>query len=428
MLSLVRERYEVLEVKGQGGQGAVMRARDIVHERQVALKVRALRGGEDQATLLQEARVLLGVRPHPNLPVLREDFVMGDCYHLVMDWIEGRDLRQVLQEDGSPGLPPEQVLGYLAEVAGALDHLHAHEPPVVHQDVKPANLLLTADGRVVLVDFGISWHRKLPGAGARGTRDYAAPEVVCEGPSPASDIFSLAVTAYTLLTGAPPRPGVQPELPGPHGDAMMSVLRRGLAIDPRRRPHSASDLVAGLRAAAGLAPPAPAPTSTGGERRRSWSGTRPGRGRHVAAAASAFAVVALVAAWLTLGPPARHGPGPASRGGAATSSGAAPFQLIGEGRSSCPRGYLCVWEAGGFRGRGLAIFGTERHWDALPAPFRFVTAGIGSAFDNGYPETLPNVALYPGDSFSGMPLVVMNGTAIGSIGPAATHIASDRWF
>jgi len=185
-----------------------MRALDVVHQRHVALKVKALPQGEDWKAGLEEARVLFTVRPHPNLALLREDFVLEDRYYLVMDWIEGRNLRQVLSAEGTPGLPPERVLDYLKQAGEAVDHLHAHDPPVMHQDLKPSNFVLTSEGRVVLVDFGICSPARSNGSVARLTPDYAAPEVFTDGPSPSSDIFSLAATGYALLTGAPPRPGV----------------------------------------------------------------------------------------------------------------------------------------------------------------------------------------------------------------------------
>jgi predicted Ser/Thr protein kinase len=247
----VRERYQVLATAGRGGQGTVLRALDVVHQRHVAIKVRGVRSEHEREAVLEEARILLTVRPHPNLPLLREDFTEGDRYYLVMDWIEGRDLAQVLHEEGGPGLPFDRVLDHLSQAAEALDHLHDHDPPVVHQDVKPANLVLTADGRVILVDFGIARNREGPGTAPRGTHDYVPPEVASgDSPTSASDIFSLAVTAYALLTGAPPRPEVRPNLGDRPSEGVIRALRRGLAIDPARRPPSAAAFVEALRAGA----------------------------------------------------------------------------------------------------------------------------------------------------------------------------------
>ena len=114
--------------------------------------------------------------PHPNLPLVREDFFDGDRYVIAMDWVEGIDLARVLQTRGHPGLAPSLVMNWLADAAAALAHLHTQHPPVVHGDVKPANLILGPEGRVTLVDFGVS---STPGLSPRrsGTRGYIAPEV-----------------------------------------------------------------------------------------------------------------------------------------------------------------------------------------------------------------------------------------------------------
>lgn len=243
---LVRDRYENLGVVGRGGQGEVIRALDHVHDRLVALKVRHLGSEAERDALLGEARILLGVHPHPNLPLVREDFVIADRYYLVMDWIEGRDLRRVLELEGLPGLDFKRVLGYLAQAATALDHLHDQDPPVVHQDVKPANLILTQKGRVVLVDCGISSRFGASRPEHWGTPDYAAPELTIGNLTPAYDVYGLAVTAYTLFAGAPPRPEVRPFFNGlsdSEAEGVLRALRRGLATDPARRPPSASALV-----------------------------------------------------------------------------------------------------------------------------------------------------------------------------------------
>ena len=178
MAELIRDRYEPLEVAGKGGQGEVVRALDRQHDRLVALKVRTLE--DSREAILSEARILLGLRPHPNLPLVREDFFLDDRYVMVVDWVDGKSLQQVLEERGDPGLPATSVLAYLRQVADALDHLHRHATPIVHQDVKPANAILTGDGRVVLVDFGLLRELgvgSLDSAALRaGTPAYMSPE------------------------------------------------------------------------------------------------------------------------------------------------------------------------------------------------------------------------------------------------------------
>jgi YVTN family beta-propeller protein len=250
---LIRERYEPVEVVGRGGQGEVLRAIDTLHDRLVALKVRETGSAEEQQGLLLEAGILLAIRPHPNLPLVREDFIIGGHSYVVMDWIEGRNLSRVLAEDGSPGLALDRVIDYVGQAAGALDHLHDHDPPVVHRDVKPANLILRPDGSVVLVDFGISQRWGKPDRATGSSPGYGAPELATGPATPASDVFSLAATAYTLLTGNRPRPEVRPHLSGiPENvaEGVLRALRRALAADPARRPPSATALAESLRAAA----------------------------------------------------------------------------------------------------------------------------------------------------------------------------------
>lgn len=153
---MLKGRYELLETLGSGGEARVMKALDHQHGRLVALKLRRVGGDPDRDDLLREARVLLGLTPHPSLPLVREDFFEVDQYVIVMDWVDGTDLARLLKDKGTPGLAISSVLAYLAEGAQALTFLHTHEPPIIHGDVKPANLILTRGGRVKLVDFGLS--------------------------------------------------------------------------------------------------------------------------------------------------------------------------------------------------------------------------------------------------------------------------------
>jgi WD40 repeat protein/class 3 adenylate cyclase len=167
-----------------------------------------------------------------------------------MDWIEGTNLGDLLAEQGSPGLAPSTVLRLLAQAAEALTFLHRHDPPVVHGDVKPANLVLTERGRIVLVDFGIA--STGDGIARAGTPGFVAPELAAgERPTRASDIYSLAMTAFTLLTGGPAQGGapVWPSgLDVERQRVFEEAIRLGTATDPSGRPSSAGELVERLRA------------------------------------------------------------------------------------------------------------------------------------------------------------------------------------
>ena len=250
MLTLIRERYEVLELLGVGGEGRVVKALDRRHERLVTLKIRPVRDGEAREELLGEARILLAVPPHPALPLVREDFFDGEDYVLAMDWVEGTDLATLVRDRGRPGLAPSGVLAYLAQAAEALTHLHSQNPPVIHGDVKPANLILTTGGRIKLVDFGLS---SAPNALRRraGSPGFRAPELAADGaPSRASDIYALAATAFALLTGSapagvlPPWEGIEPA----QAEQLEATIRLGMATDPARRPATPGELIERLRA------------------------------------------------------------------------------------------------------------------------------------------------------------------------------------
>ena len=254
---LIKDRYEVLGTLGAGGEGQVVKALDRQHDRLVALKIREPRDDRMREELLNEARILFAVPPHPALPLVREDFFDGDRYVVAMDWVEGTDLARLLHERGRPGLAPSSVLAYLAQAAEALTHLHSQDPPVIHGDVKPANLILTKGGRVRLVDFGMSSFPAVPGRRA-GTPGFRAPELAADGlPSRATDIFSLAATAFALLSGSAPS-GVLPPWDGielAQAQQLEAALRVGLATDPARRPATPGELVESLRSGWGAALP-----------------------------------------------------------------------------------------------------------------------------------------------------------------------------
>jgi len=190
------------------------------------------------------------VPPHEHLPLVREDFFDGDRYVVAMDWVDGTDLAHLLRSRGRPGLPPSSVIRWLADASAALTHLHTRERPVVHGDVKPANLILTRGGRVVLVDFGLSSSPDSPRRRG-GTRGYAAPELATTAtPSRATDIYALAATGFALLTGAAPS-GIRPNWDGidaTRAAQLEETLRLGLATDPKRRPATPGELVERLRA------------------------------------------------------------------------------------------------------------------------------------------------------------------------------------
>ncbi|HLY35319.1 MAG TPA: protein kinase, partial [Candidatus Limnocylindria bacterium] len=233
---------------GVGGEARVVKALDHQHQRIVALKIRRVLEPGSREELLREARVLLGMAPHPSLPLVREDFFEDDRYFVVMDWVDGIDLGKLLREQGTPGLPVSSVLAYLAEAAEALTFLHTYDPPIIHGDVKAANLILTRGGRVKLVDFGLSSRL---GAEPRpgGTSGFRAPELERGSPpSRESDVYALAATALALLSGAPPSHASGQPSGTAHDPRLQSAIDAGLSADPLRRPATPGVFVERLRA------------------------------------------------------------------------------------------------------------------------------------------------------------------------------------
>jgi class 3 adenylate cyclase len=248
---LIRDRYEILDTVSQRDDGrAVHKAFDHRLGITVALKVLVVDDVNARDDLIAETKTLQLLEPHGGLPRLRNDFDLDDgSYVVVIDWVDGEDLETKLEADGRPGLVHSSVVDWVAQVAAALDHLHGQDPPIVHGDVKPSNIVLTRTNRVVLLDFGIA---RIAGQTSRaGTRGYMAPEVGASEPvTPATDVYGLAATTFALLTGNPPSSS-RPDWIGVDKSAIAvleQVLERALATDPTRRYQSAGEFAKRLAA------------------------------------------------------------------------------------------------------------------------------------------------------------------------------------
>ena len=201
-------RYRIVKLVGQGGFGAVYRAWDTSLGVPVAVKENLDTSAEAQHQFEQEARLLAPLR-HDNLPRVSDHFfISGQGQYLVMDFVEGKSLEALLAERGGP-LPEAEALRWIAQVCNALDYLHTRTPPIIHRDIKPQNIIVTADGRAVLVDFGISKAYDPTLKTTRGARavtaGFSPPEQYGMGTTDArSDVYALGATLYMLLTGAPP--------------------------------------------------------------------------------------------------------------------------------------------------------------------------------------------------------------------------------
>ena len=219
-----------------GSISLVYRGQDLRTRRDVAVKTLRLEYRHDpetRARFRREAR-LLAFLAHPNV-VRVFDFVEDrGVTWVVLEYVAGRDLRQVLAEHGP--IPPVEVMPLLTQAAAALDHLHARG--LVHLDVKPTNLLLTDDGTLKLIDFGFAQPAGTPQqtvAGGAAAAVYLAPEQAAGEPvEAATDVYALGCVVYELLTGQPPY--AADTRPEGKNDAIRARLETGPAPPSRVRP------------------------------------------------------------------------------------------------------------------------------------------------------------------------------------------------
>jgi len=266
---LLPDRYTGAQPIGRGGMGEIFRATDTTLGRAVAVKVLERRYAEDPAVRERFTREALAVARLSGNPSIVTVYDVGEWHErpfIVMEYLGGGSLEQRLREEGAQ--PPGQALEWLEQAANALDV--AHREGVVHRDVKPANLLLDGHGRVHVADFGIASAAGLDAltqtGTVLGTASYLSPEQAKgEATSAASDLYSLAVVAFELLTGRRPFEGptaaaeaaahVTEEVPSVYDvnpripRELDPVFAKALAKDPAKRYRSCAEFVAALRAA-----------------------------------------------------------------------------------------------------------------------------------------------------------------------------------
>lgn len=217
----LRERYIVREQIGQGGTGNIYLAEDTrLQGRLCALKEVEHNQALPHDVLTQareqffrEASVLARL-DHPNLPKVSDFFSVDSRDYLVMDYVPGKDLRQLMQEArrNNTFLPEKDVLGWATQIADALHYLHHQEPPIIHRDIKPSNIKLTPSGLVKLVDFGLvkimaPSEVTITVIQGQGTALYTPLEQYGGDDAHTdakADIFSFGATLYHLLTNEPP--------------------------------------------------------------------------------------------------------------------------------------------------------------------------------------------------------------------------------
>jgi serine/threonine protein kinase len=256
--TILQNRYRIDKQIGQGGMGKVYVASDERFNSTVAIKETVFEDKNLRKAFEREARLLNSLK-HQALPRVSDHFTEGDGQFLVMEYIAGEDLAEMMERRGE-SFSLDDVLGWAYQLCDALEYLHAQD--IIHRDIKPQNLKLTPKGQIVLLDFGLAkgnaveGHHTLAKSIFGYSRSYASLEQIQgTGTEPRSDLYSLAATIYHLLTGIPPVDALtramnvlngkpDPLIPAnlinqqvPRGVA--EILQKTMALNASERPETA---------------------------------------------------------------------------------------------------------------------------------------------------------------------------------------------
>jgi len=254
--TLLHNRYRVVEILGQGGMGSVYQAVDENLGATVALKENLFTSDEYARQFRLEAVILANLR-HPNLPRVYDHFVLGELgQYLVMDYIEGEDLRQRMERVGT--ITEDDAVQIGASICDALAYLHSRKPPILHRDIKPGNVKITPEGHIFLVDFGLAKVFQGTGqattTGARAmTPGYSPPEQYGTARTdPRTDIYSLGATLYASLCGVIPEDGLARAMDNAQltplrkrntkvSRRIATAIEKAMSVDPSDRYQNAED-------------------------------------------------------------------------------------------------------------------------------------------------------------------------------------------
>ena len=237
--TILHGRYRIERVLGSGGFGHVYLAIDLMTSQQYAVKEYLVTGSSGQEQLQHEAHVLSQLH-HPNLPAFQDAFIERGRYYVVLNYIEGQDLTDLLRivRQRNDVIPIRQMLSWLLAICDAVMFLHSQRPAVIHRDIKPDNIRITSNGTAILVDLG---NAKAAADGARtlffirhqGTPGYAPPEQYPggTGTDARSDVYALGGTLYFALTASEP----------PSVSTRNQALQQGLPDLPTLQEHVANN-------------------------------------------------------------------------------------------------------------------------------------------------------------------------------------------
>ncbi|HCB01432.1 MAG TPA: hypothetical protein DEP19_03525 [Anaerolineae bacterium] len=266
----LNKRYVIDEMLGQGGMSAVYKATDPNLKRVVAIKMihTHLSSNPDFVRRFEEEAAAVAQLRHPGIIQVFDFNKDDDVYYMVLEFVPGETFQDHLKRlsDSGRHLSPAKAIEYMANICDAVDY--AHQRGMIHRDIKPANLMLNTLGQAILMDFGIA---KIVGGQTHtatgavvGTAMYMSPEQIKgERPDRRTDIYSLGVTLFEMLSGHPPFQAdsamtlmmmhindpvpnlrsLNPEVP----DALVAVINKALAKDPNDRYQTAAQMAAALR-------------------------------------------------------------------------------------------------------------------------------------------------------------------------------------
>jgi serine/threonine protein kinase len=262
--STLQQRFIIVEQIGRGGMGAVYLATDTrLGNRRVAIKEMSQAHLNTQelaeATMrFQREAHMLGALAHPNLPRIYDSFSEQGRSYLVMDYIEGKTLHAILKEHNGQPIPVAQVLSYAHQLCDVLSYLHQQQPPIIFRDIKPTNVMVTNNGHIFLIDFGIARVFKegqVQDTILLGSPGYAPPEQHgLTQTNPRSDLYALGATLHYCLTGRDPYhakdhfnfPSARqsnPQVPL----ELDQLIQHMVAYDERDRPANALEVLQTLR-------------------------------------------------------------------------------------------------------------------------------------------------------------------------------------
>jgi eukaryotic-like serine/threonine-protein kinase len=252
--TLLKERVRIQEMTNVGGMGYIYLGYDLLLQKNVAVKemIDKFTNRKERTLAIEhfkrEADLLCQLN-HPAIPLYYDYFVENQRYYLIMDYIDGLDLRKILSKNQGKPLPMRQVVIWLLVICDVLTHLHTQDTPIIYRDLKPSNIIVTPENDVKLVDFGIArlFVPRVKGTMV-GTQGYAPPEQYRGEAEPRSDIYSLGATLHHLLSGKDPQfeapfhyeslGDLNPDIPS----SLERLIERALRMNPDERFQSASQM------------------------------------------------------------------------------------------------------------------------------------------------------------------------------------------